>query len=149
MNVKTIALSVVYVILVAILLILINSAFSWFFNNAIFDMLNWFNDRPLWLKILLLIIGVTVILKFALTLFMMISTALGNIVLRRFPSNYFTQWISFILFLGCAYYSIKELWGLTDGYDFWIIAELLLLSFFIIGFNFSIIQPNFKRKELN
>ena len=147
LNSKNILLSILYVIIVAALLLLMNVGFSFFFNNLLLNMFNWFNERGLLIKIFLLFIGIIAVLKFALNVFTLLSGFLGNLILKKFPSNYFTQWISFLLFIACAYLSIKELWKLTDGYDFWIVVELLFISFFIIGFNFAIIQPNFKIKN--
>lgn len=149
LNLKNIVLSFLYIITVAALLLLVNTGFSWLFNNVFSDMFNWFNERSLAIKIILLLIGIAAIVKLALNIFTLLSSVLGNILLKKFPSNYVTHWVSFILFVVSVYYNIKELWRLPDGYDFWIIAELLLISFFIIGFNFAIIQPNFKIQKRN
>ena len=144
LSLKNILLSIVCVIVVGVLLILINTGFSWFFNNVLSSMFNWFNERGLIIKILLLLIGISVILTLALRIFTFISALLANIFLHKMPNNYFTQWGAFLLFIGSTYYSIRELWRLPDGFDFWIVVELLIISFFIIGFNFVVIQPTYK-----
>lgn len=139
-NPKNTLLSIVYVIMLTVLLLLINAGFSWLFNNVLSDMFNWFNERSLLLKIILLVIGATIIVKLVLSLLTVIAASLNIFVLSKFPTNTFTEWASILLVWASAIYTTIVLWKLPDGYDFWIVIELLFLTYFIFGINFIFIK---------
>ncbi len=54
---KSVLLSVLYVILLIVVLDLLNTAIIYFFDELVFPTLNWFNHKALWIKVGVIFFG--------------------------------------------------------------------------------------------
>lgn len=128
---KTALLSLLYFVLAIIILWTLDMGLMWFFNEVVFDVLDKFNKLSTVLKIIITIVGGFTISLALLQLISRFTTLLGGLVFNRLPQNKFTIYGSFILSIGNALFCIYKLWIIPEGYNFWIIVELLLLSYFV------------------
>jgi hypothetical protein len=139
---KTALLSAVYVILLLVFITLLNIGLAWLFNNVIFDILNWFNKKGLFLKLILLCLGGVSLFYLILQLFSFIPIMLGILAGTFFPFNIFTVVSGAIISISNAIWLTIELWKIPSDYSFWIVIELLILTGFIFSINWAFIpQP--------
>lgn len=139
-SIRNIFLSILYVIIAAILILLVNMGLGWFLNNIALPILNWFNNLNFFFKLFLLLIGGMSLFISLLTLTSKLTTILGGLIFNKLPQNYFTLITSFILAIGNAIWNIYLLWTSDIKFNFWSVCELIILSFFVLSFS-AIILP--------
>lgn len=132
---KSVTLSVIYFVVVIVILFFLNLALGWFFDNVVFNILDWFNRLSLVWKIVLLILGGITILQVLLGLFAMIAKFLSSLIFSFAPVNNFTVISSLILATVNTIYNVIVLWKIAPNYSFWVVIELIFLSFFIWSLN--------------
>ena len=131
MTVKILLLSALYLIIAVVLLILLDLGLEWFLNNVIFSVFDWFNRLTFFFKLFLLLIGGASLFWSLVEMTGSLSTLLGGLIFNKLPQNLFTIIAPMILAVANAIWYIIVLWRTPAHYNFWIICELILVSFFI------------------
>lgn len=127
---QNILFSILYVIILITFLGLLNWLIFFILNTWVLDFLNWFNHLDLiWFIILLMLVPAIIGLLF--NIIGIIAISASAFIFQFFPFNTFTTIVSFILSLGSTIYGVVILWKLPNHYDFWIVMELLMLSYMI------------------
>ena len=137
-SLKNTALTVVYLIILSIILLLNNIAFSWITGKIVGPLFEWFlNIHWIW-KIIVVIFGGGALI----TLFYNILTAIGGIIniffSRMFPCNLVTQFGSVILCLINIVFMEIQFWPLLQ-FDFWIFILWLIIAGAIFQINWIFI----------
>lgn len=135
---KSVFLSALYFITLIIVLYFLNMGIEYFFNNVMFRVLDWYNAKSFWTKILLGIICGTFVFLILFNALILFAFALNRLILSWFPVNAFNVIASFILTLANAIWLIVQLWKLPESYNKWIVFELMLLSYIILHLNYVI-----------
>ena len=125
--------------LAIVLLILIDIGLYFFINNVVLNVLNWFNELKIGYKILLLIIGGGSVFMLMLQIFGLISTFLGLLVFQSLPKNGFTLISTAVIAVANATWQIIIIWGVAPYFNFWIVCELLILSWFVLCLNATVV----------
>ena len=133
-SVTDIWLSVLYVFVLIGLFVLIDLGFVWLLNNVVFNLFNWFNHLSFLWKIFVLIVGGGTLLILMFQVCSGISNIIAFLIFRHIPTNLFTLTAGLLIALGNAVFLIIKLWQVPTKYNFWIIIELLLLSFVAFSF---------------
>ena len=139
MSGNKLVLSGLYVFALAGCLFLLDIGLEWFLNDVLFGLLDWFNRLGLILKILLFAVGGVGLLYLLFGVFSLAAAFINELVLQWFPVNLFTVTVSVILVLCNAVLGIIELWRMPEAFGFWIVLELLLLSYFVFHVNWMLV----------
>lgn len=143
---KTVALSALYFLLSAIILIALDFLIELFFNGVVFKMLDWFNGISIFWKIIILFFGGFALFAFILNFFSKISSALGEFIFSKMPVNYFTLFAPLVLAVINTIINIIQLWKMPESYNFWIVCELIILSIFLWAINSIVVPVNKQTK---
>ena len=131
---KEIMLSFLYLIYAVIVYSILYGTTLWLIEGVVYDILNWFNERNIFLKLFLLFIGATVILTLIFNLAGTIVAVFSTINLL-FPVNLFTNIVSRILALINIILSTIAIYKTIPFWDFWFIIEFIILILFVISIN--------------
>lgn len=131
---KEIMLSFLYLIYAVIVYSILYGTTLWLIEGVVYDILNWFNERDIFLKLFLLFIGATVILTLIFNLAGTIVAVFSTINLL-FPVNLFTNIVSRILALINIILSTIAIYKTIPFWDFWFIIEFIILILFVISIN--------------
>ncbi len=140
-------LSVAYFIIAVILLLLVDIGVYYFLNDFVFTILNWFNGLNIFFKLLILFLGGLTVFIFVLQLTQRISSLIGGTIFDRLPQNLFTIVSTFIISIANAIFNIIWLWRIPSHYDFWIVLELIILSFFLWTLSAIVMPAKEQMKE--
>ena len=143
---KTVFFSVVYVILLILFFLILDVAIGWFFYNIVFRMLDWFNGLSFFWKFMLILIEAGIVLGLVSALFNFIAVTVSHMIFRYFPLNWFTLIAGLALALINTILNVIGLWKIPEHYNFWIVLELLILSFFLWSVNFLVVEKEIKSK---
>ncbi len=139
-------LSFLYLLLVFLILALLNVGLTYFLNNVLFVCMDWFNRQHWAIKLVAIFFGGFAIWGGLMGLFEGLTKVIGYYVFKWFPMNAFTMWTALILSVANSIYNITLVWKAAPHYNFWIICELIVISFFIWGLSSIVIIK--KPKEL-
>ena len=145
---KSVFFSVIYLCIVIGFLFLFNLALTYFLNDLVFNMLDWFNGRVWWFKILLLCFGGFTIFILIWGLFGAIASIITSFSLSFFQLNPFVLIVSMLLSYASSVYGIIGLWKAAPHIDLWVILELLLMSALIFRINTLIVTPHKEKSSL-
>ena len=137
---KEILLSVLYMIVAPIFNLLIYFSIFWFLENAVIDLLNWFNLLNLWIKIISIFFGISIFVGLILNLGSIFINLVNLLIWKIFPVNIFTQIIAFLL---AIYNVVYLIWGfkkLVPYWNFWYKIEFIIIVILIILIN-SVLIP--------
>lgn len=127
---RVVFLSILYFLLAAVILVLLDIGLLYFFDYLVFPALNWFNAQSLAWKILLLLICSMVFIAF-LQVVSRIFTLIGGLVFNLLPQNQFTVYGSMALAFANTIFCLYHLWTHPERYTGWVVIELIILSTFI------------------
>jgi len=128
---KIALLSALYFIMAVIILLILDFALVWLFNNIVFNIFNWFNGINIFWKITVLLIGGWALFGYLLNITSRLTTLIGGLIFDRLPHNLFTSFSTTVLSIANIVFCIVALWKVPEHYSFWIVCELLILSSFI------------------
>ncbi len=140
-------LSTLYFIIAVILLLLVDLGVYYFLGDFVFTILNWFNGLNIFFKLLILFLGGLTIFIFILQLTQRISSLIGGVIFDRLPQNLFTILSTFIISIANAVLNIIWLWRIPDHFNFWIVLELIILSFFLWTLSAIVMPAKEQMKE--
>jgi len=119
----------------------------YFLGDFVFTILNWFNGLNIFFKLLILFLGGLTIFIFILQLTQRISSLIGGVIFDRLPQNLFTILSTFIISIANAVLNIIWLWRIPDHFNFWIVLELIILSFFLWTLSAIVMPAKEQMKE--
>lgn len=141
-TVRTILLSALHIIIAVIFLFLIDIALYYFINFVIPRGLDWINSLGLFIKLFLLIICEIILFTIAKRI-----SLFGGLVLERLPENTFTKILTTLLSIANTIFITILLWKMPENYNFWIVFELLLLTFVVFVLNAIVFPIKTQMKE--
>lgn len=136
---KEILLSALYLVMVVIGFFFLNKLLLWLFNDVIFDMLNWFNRKTFWFKIIIVVLGGGLLIGAILNLTASLSFGISALVFQFFPQNNFTVICAIVLGLVNFILCVIPLWKVMPAWDFWVVCEFIILVLFTWMINFIFI----------
>ena len=142
---KDLILFLLNITLMAGIVILFDTTFMYVLNHAILPSLNWFNSLAIIYKLLIILIGGSLIFTILLFAFSFLFGIVCSIVYDHLPQNRFTFIVAFIVVLINSIICIKALWTSVDHISFWTSIEFLVLSGVILLLMQKIVQgTNYK-----
>lgn len=117
-----------------------------FMDGVVFRLLNLFNSFSLFIKLLTIFLGGTLVISLLFTLFGFVAQFIRTRVLDKFPENNFIIIFSIILFCVNVILGIKVLWDSFPRFAFWTFLEFLMLVGCVFSINFVFISST-KRGE--
>lgn len=129
-----IGLSIAYTFILLILFVLIDIGFIWLLNNIILDLFNWFNQLSILWKLFILVVGGGTVLGLCFYACSFIANLCGYLIFKHFPTNGYTLIIGTIIGISNIVFLVIKLWQLPTHFNFWVIVELLFLSFVAVSF---------------
>jgi hypothetical protein len=144
---KEILLSILYPFVAFIITSLVYVLIAWFLDNVIINMLNWFNSLNFWLKIFLLIIGISTVLSLVFDLARILNAIICGLMNLLFPINTFTVIIGIMFSIINSTALLIQLWKIVPYWDLWFLAEFIIIASFIISMNSMLIprKANYDR----
>ncbi|MFV5695163.1 hypothetical protein ACM55G_06950 [Flavobacterium sp. LB3P122] len=144
---KEILLSILYPFVAFIITSLVYVLIAWFLDNVIINMLNWFNSLNFWLKIFLLIIGISTALSLVFNLARILNAIICGLMNLLFPINTFTIIIGIMFSIINSTALLIQLWRIVPYWDLWFLAEFIIVASFIISMNSMLIprKTNYDR----
>ncbi|MFV8388129.1 hypothetical protein [Flavobacterium sp. LB1P71] len=144
---KEILLSILYPFVAFIITSLVYVLVAWFLDNVIIKMLNWFNSLNFWLKIFLLIIGISTALSLVFNLARILNAIICGLMNLLFPINTFTIIIGIMFSIINSTALLIQLWRIVPYWDLWFLAEFIIIASFIISMNSMLIprKTNYDR----
>ena len=139
--------SILHLIVVLIVLLLMDIGLYYFLHFLVYKIFSPFNGLNFWLKIFILFIGGYFIFTQFLTFTQRTTSLIGGLIFNRLKGNDFTNLLTYILAIANAVYNIIWIWRSPESYDFWIVCELLMISFFIWSLNY-IVLPTKEQLQL-
>ncbi len=136
---KEILLSILYPFVAFIITSVVYILIEWFLDNVIINMLNWFNSLNFWLKIFLIIIGISTILGLVFTLARVLNAIICGFMNYLFPVNTFTVVIGTIFSIINSISLLIILWQIVPYWDLWFVVEFIIIASFIISMNSMLI----------
>lgn len=124
----------------------INFIITILFDKVIFSMLDWFNQKSTFIKIILLILGIGGFLSLTLNLTGVVTNIITAYLLKVFPQNLFTVISGFLIAAANSVNCIIQLWNAIPFWDFWFIIEFIILSGFIISISFILLPFKIEKK---
>jgi hypothetical protein len=143
---KTILLSILYVIVLLVSLVLLDLLINWCLDNLISDLFTWFINRYSSVKILILVLGGGLLFVAGMALFQSIVQSIGTAIVSAFPSNAFTIIVSVTLIFGNIFFLIERFWQTIHTWTFWEIIEFGIISALIISVH-SAFYPAIKKNR--
>jgi hypothetical protein len=143
---KTILLSILYVIVLLVSLVLLDLLINWCLDNLISDLFTWFINRYSSVKILILVLGGGLLFVAGMALFQSIVQSIGSAIVSAFPSNAFTIIASVTLIFGNIFFLIERFWQTIHTWTFWEIIEFGIISALIISVH-SAFYPAIKKNR--
>lgn len=145
-RIKTVLLSIGYLITIIVLIGLTDYLLGLFYYHVLSGILNWFNGLSLFLKIILAcLVGIGVLMSITY-FFSFVSTAFNAFIFYFFPYNKFTLVSSVILVVLNILLGVKVLWDSIPGLTFWTVIEFIILAGLVISINAIFIERH-KMKE--
>jgi hypothetical protein len=128
---KNIFLGIAYVLIAIILLFLVDLGLSYFLTHIVAYVFDWFNGISIFFKLFLILVGGFSLFAGLLQLTQRVSTILGGLIFNKFPDNPIASAIAMLIAIANAIWNIIWLWRVPFHYNFWVVCELLIMSFFI------------------
>jgi hypothetical protein len=144
---KEILLSFLYPFVAFIITSLVYFLIAWFLDNVIINMLNWFNNLNFWLKIFLLILGISTVLGLVFNLARILNAIICGLMNLLFPINTFTVIIGTMFSIINSIALLIQLWKIVPYWDLWFLGEFIIIASFIISMNSMLIprKTNYDR----
>jgi len=143
---KSIFKGIIHIIIVLILLCLMNIGLYYFFGFIFLKIFFPVNAIPFIYKILVFPIGGGI----CYVLFGFIQrtiSILGGSIFEKFNGTESSQLIVYIITFANAIYNIIWICKIPETYNFWIVCELIMMSYFILKLNY-IVLPASEQIEL-
>ncbi len=148
LSAKEIGLSVLYIILIAAFAVAINIGFSWFCNEVLFVVLNWFNHQSSFLKWIIFIFGGIGFMYILFALFQIIGLLVSRLIFGRLPINFATIIVCIIVYIVNVFLCVRQIVEVMPSWSFWVVLEFMMLCVFILTAN-SVLVPTKNRKNAN
>jgi hypothetical protein len=139
--------SILHLVIVLMVLLLMDIGLYYFLHFVVYKIFSPFNGLNFWFKIFILFIGGYFIFTQFLTFTQRVTSLLGGLIFNRVRRNLFTNTLTYIITIANAVYNIIWIWKSPVSYNFWIVCELLIITFFIWSLNY-IVLPIKEQLEL-
>lgn len=147
LTLKVVLLSAFHLILVVLLALFFNWAFSWLINNAVYPLLNWYNALTLLWKWILLFVQGFVVILIVLSILKMITGVITHLIFYKLPENSFTIIMSSLVYLATVTFCIIELWETSPKFSFFIFLEFVFMVLIVFSIN-SVLLPWYQKEKL-
>ena len=130
-----------YVLCLVIAFLLIDIVFDFLLDNALFQILNWFNQLPLFWIFAIFIAGGTGLLFISLKLMNLGSAYIAKSLSKICEPSAFNTVIAICLYLANTIWSITIVWQAIPHFGFLITIEFIVICLYILIINATLIQP--------
>ncbi len=114
---------------------------------AIYPMFNWFNSLALIWKVIILLVGGTVVVYIIAALVGLVHALFVLLLFKKLPRNSAVNIIAALLFYANVFLCIRSVYVEMPSWKIWFILEFILLCIFCIAANYPLLYTINKGKK--